>query len=260
MRNPKIKISLIIFSLITNLCWSQASDTITIAYLGTTGYEIDYSTIEKIQLPETSDYQGSYHFGESEGESTLDIIVSNGIFFAREQYAEWEKEQWVPKNDREYAKYVNGKLIFGKVSSNGKITFEKTAHELCLYKCIKRTPSLDKGEKVLVSHFFNNINGKVHHYIQGNYQNELTIPKGKYPETSFIKLTDSDITSYSKYDLKIMRNEIFARNGYIFKKGGIMDHYFSQKKWYNSIKKTNKVILDDIERHNVSLILKFEKQ
>ncbi|WP_109851002.1 YARHG domain-containing protein [Aquimarina sp. AU58] len=236
----------LLFAVLSNLIHAQINDTIT--YVGVTNYEIENSSIEKIKKPKIINYQGSYHFGESEGESQLEIIYSNGKLFARTEYSDWEQNTWVLKINREPIKYSNGEIKIGETSYK-------------LYKCIKTTYlTLNEGQKGLVSYFFENLNGKNYHYIQFNEDNKIKLPKGQHPETSFVKLTDNDLLNYSKYDLKIMRNEIFARNGYIFKQRGEMDNFFSKKEWYNYIEKTDKPILNDIEKHNVSLILKLEQK
>lgn len=237
----------LLFGVLFDSIYAQVNDPITITYVGVTDYEIKNSSIEKIKNPKVIDYQGSYHFGESEGESQLEIICSNGKLFARTQYNDWEENTWISKIDRDPIKYSNGKIEIGKTS-------------YCLYKCKTTYLTLNEGQKGLVSHFFENLNGENYHYIQFNEDNKTKLPKGQYPETSFVKLTGNDLLNYSKYDLKIMRNEIFARNGYAFKQGGEMNAFFSKKGWYNSIEKTDKPILNDIEKHNVSLILKLEQK
>lgn len=81
---------------------------------------------------------------------------------------------------------------------------------------------------------------------------------GKYPEGSTKILTSSDLQEMSKYELKIMRNEIFARYGYIFKTDDMRD-YFMQQNWYQP--KYNDVtdLLTSIEKANINLIKSFEK-
>lgn len=244
----KIKYFLVLlFIASSNLIYAQVKDSITITYVGVTNYEIENSSIEEINNPKISDYQGSYHFGESEGESQLKIIYSNGKLFARTEYYDWEENTWVLKMNRSPIKYIKG-----------EIELRETSYEL--YKCIKTThQTLNEGQKGLVSDFFENLNGKDYHYFQFNENSTIKVPKGQYPETSFIKLTNSDMWNYSKYDLKIIRNEIFARNGYVFKSGGKMYNYFSKKEWYKTIVKKNTIDFSDIEKHNIKLILKLEK-
>lgn len=229
-------------------CFGQQTDTIFIAYVSSRSEEIKFSSIKKFENPKPYDYQGSYHFGESESESQLEIIYSNDKFFARSEFMNWGNHSL--EYEREYIEYANGKIYLGK-----------TSYEL--FTCVKTVfMTLEKGTKGLVSYYDENMEDKIiHRYVQFNKDNgAIKNLVGKYPEASFIKLNIPDLILYSKHDLKIMRNEIFARNGYVFKEGGEMDTYFLQKKWYASMPKTNNVNLNDIEKHNVDLIFKLEKE
>ncbi|MCL2101240.1 MAG: YARHG domain-containing protein [Fibromonadales bacterium] len=70
-------------------------------------------------------------------------------------------------------------------------------------------------------------------------------------------LTAVDLQNLSKKDLRIMRNEIFARHGYIFQTND-MKTYFKSQDWY--IPKYNDVnsMLTDIEIKNIELIKRYE--
>ncbi|MCG8182709.1 YARHG domain-containing protein [Tenacibaculum piscium] len=83
---------------------------------------------------------------------------------------------------------------------------------------------------------------------------------GLYPIASERTLTHYDMKSLTKKDLKIMRNEIFARHGYIFKPAGEMDNYFRNINWY--VGKNNNVdyLLTNIERKNIKFIQTYEKK
>ena len=58
--------------------------------------------------------------------------------------------------------------------------------------------------------------------------------KGLYGFASERLLTESDVAGMTSYELKIMRNEIFARHGYIFKTKPMRD-YFSAQPWYKGL-------------------------
>jgi hypothetical protein len=79
----------------------------------------------------------------------------------------------------------------------------------------------------------------------------------KYPFTSTRKVTEQDLDNCSLEDLKIMRNEIYARHGYIFDSQDLRD-YFSRQSWYRPVSK--KVNLTAIEKYNVLFIQDFEKR
>ena len=95
--------------------------------------------------------------------------------------------------------------------------------------------------------------------IQLNTQNQnlnTAIP-GRFPQASERFLTNVDLQNLNKNDLKIMRNEIYARHGYIFQTNE-MKSYFKYQDWY--IPKHNNVnsMLTDIEMKNIELIKHYE--
>ncbi|HDR6315933.1 TPA: YARHG domain-containing protein [Bacillus thuringiensis] len=72
------------------------------------------------------------------------------------------------------------------------------------------------------------------------------------PDSDIRKLTSADLTYLSKEQLKIARNEIYARHGHIFQTKD-MQAYFSKQSWYRENPYfTGK--LTDIESYNVELI------
>ena len=74
-------------------------------------------------------------------------------------------------------------------------------------------------------------------------------------------LTRKDLASYTKEELALIRNEIFARYGYVFKTQEYKD-YFSNKPWYtqNPSFKGDESELNPIEKANVGLIKTMEKE
>lgn len=86
---------------------------------------------------------------------------------------------------------------------------------------------------------------------------ESAIP-GRYPEASLRYLTDADLRGKPAPELKIMRNEIFARHGYIFQTA-VMRTYFRRQPWYKPRYKDVSSMLTDIESANIELIKKYEK-
>jgi len=80
---------------------------------------------------------------------------------------------------------------------------------------------------------------------------------GMYPEGSNRILQNSDLETLALRELGIMRNEIFARHGYSFKK---MDYrqIFEKFDWYAPISTNVDAELTQIERTNVSKIKEYE--
>jgi hypothetical protein len=83
-----------------------------------------------------------------------------------------------------------------------------------------------------------------------------------YPETATRRLTRADLAGKSKRELRIMRNEIFARYGYRFGKSDLRTH-FERKSWYDPTTTDAAYLYNhrftQIERDNVTFIRKFEQ-
>lgn len=83
------------------------------------------------------------------------------------------------------------------------------------------------------------------------------------PNSDTVKLTRSDLAGLSLEQLRLARNEIFARYGTIF---GVEDlkNYFSSKSWYNPRitfdEFHDKVEMNAIEEANLALIVKVEEE
>ena len=81
--------------------------------------------------------------------------------------------------------------------------------------------------------------------------------QGDYPEASTEILQPNELRMTSKEVLLLMRNEIFARHGYIFKRDDLYNH-FIKKSWYNPRLKDVSHLLSPIEKANIKLIKQFE--
>jgi len=104
------------------------------------------------------------------------------------------------------------------------------------------------------SNYSNNVSNN--NNAPNTLNNNSSIP-GKYPQASKRLLTSTDLQGLSKEELRIMRNEIFARYGYIFKTSD-MKSYFSQQYWYHERYIDVSSQLTDIEHKNIALIKRYE--
>jgi hypothetical protein len=91
--------------------------------------------------------------------------------------------------------------------------------------------------------------------VAGN--NSSSLP-GLYPQASERLLTGNDMQGLSNWDIKIMRNEIFARHNFIFKTDG-MRAYFEKQPWYQGLYDDVNNQLSDIEKINITFIKTYEK-
>lgn len=80
---------------------------------------------------------------------------------------------------------------------------------------------------------------------------------GIYLYTSERLLTDDDVINMSQSDLRVMRNEIYARHGLIFQSAD-MKNYFSAQPWYTPQYDNVIDMLSSIEKNNIALIKRYE--
>lgn len=81
---------------------------------------------------------------------------------------------------------------------------------------------------------------------------------GSYPQASQRLLKPADLENEMKEDLEFMRNEIFARHGYCFKKKHLRQQ-FEMEDWYVPNTVDIKGFLTDIEKKNIEMIKRYEK-
>ena len=77
---------------------------------------------------------------------------------------------------------------------------------------------------------------------------------GLYPFVSERVLDYEELARYDLQQLKIMRNEIYARHGYIFRKGGEMEAYFKKQPWYQPLYTNVDQFLSSVETENIKKI------
>ena len=82
---------------------------------------------------------------------------------------------------------------------------------------------------------------------------------GQYPYTSMKLVLPSELDYFSKAQLRVMRNEIYARHGYVFSSADLKAH-FSKMSWYKPLNDNSKVHLSQLEQLNVDLIKAWENK
>jgi N-acetylmuramoyl-L-alanine amidase len=82
------------------------------------------------------------------------------------------------------------------------------------------------------------------------------------PESRTRNLTDADLKGKSAWDLTLIRNEIYARHGYIFKRAELSNH-FKKRSWYKPVTGDQDRVwrlMSDIERRNVEFIQEYQNR
>ena len=195
----------------------------------------------------TMEYQHVYHFGDSEMESDFILLLGIDTYYAQIKSGKWSDDGksliW------QYENLTNVRIDGNKFYS------DKTNGEFVIY---------DNGqEKVKGLKIFNPWSGVTENgeYEIGTKSYSVTdyFP-GKLTQASLRKLSADELIKMPKSDLKIMRNEIFARYGFIFKSGGEIAKYFKKQDWY--IEQHNNVdkFLTDLEMENIKLIQQIENE
>jgi len=212
------------------------------------GFEkIDNSKVTPWMPKLTLDFQYVYHFGDSEMES--DLILLFGI---ENDYAQIKSASWSEDGKSMICFFEN--LANVRIEEN-KFYSDKTNGEFVIY---------DNGqEKIKGLKIYKSWSGLTEN---GEYEiGTKSYPiddyfSGKYPQASKRLLSKDDLIKLSKSDLKIMRNEIFARYGYKFKSGGEMDNYFNNQDWYSKQHDNVNDFLTDLEKENLKLIRQIESE
>ena len=73
------------------------------------------------------------------------------------------------------------------------------------------------------------------------------------------KLSNSDLNNLNAHELYYLRNEFYARHGYIFVSERL-NKYFSAQPWYSGKSKNVDNKITDIEKYNIALIKNLEKE
>ncbi len=81
---------------------------------------------------------------------------------------------------------------------------------------------------------------------------------GQYPQSSTKDLKEADVENLRPADLRIMRNEIYARHGYGFKLADMREH-FEKQDWYMAVSQDITDNLTSREKKNETLIKRYEK-
>lgn len=103
------------------------------------------------------------------------------------------------------------------------------------------------------------LNNESDYFDYGPVLKKLTADNSK-PRFSF---TDKHLIARTKFeisnskDLRLMRNEIYARHGYTFSSADLQK-YFGAKPWYKPLGNNSAVKLSDIETFNVELLRNME--
>lgn len=123
---------------------------------------------------------------------------------------------------------------------------------------VKAEEPVDRREKILLQMEFYGVKKEEDLTEKKNKYYELT---GEHFEDAFLFPSDAEIIpdeillSSNREMAAVLRNEIFARHGYAFESGRLLN-YFNLKNWYR--KTEGKIELTELEKANINKILQYE--
>ena len=194
-----------------------------------------------------AEYQGVYHFGDSEDESDLLLIFSLDKIYGQIRSGSWSADgkSWIWKYENLKEIKIEGNKFTSKKSSGEFVSYDNGTERikgLKIYKPWSETPEAG-------------------HYEIGLRKSSLDkFLNGQFTQASTRILSKEDLIKTTKADLKLMRNEIFARYGLKFTAGGEMDQYFKKYDWYHAQYDNVDQFLTDIEKENINLIKELERK
>lgn len=176
------------------------------------------------------DYEGVYHFGESEAESDFALVISKGIVTAQIRSGEWvaKPERW----RKIYRTLTNVRIIGNKFYS------KETEGEFILF-----TSDEEKTYGLRVGKPWSGSVAKGRAEVGVRIGPLSDYYGGTFPQASSQVLKPADLVRYDKEQLALMRNEIFARYGYAFSRNEKMRRYFTKKEWYQVEKVSPNLVL-----------------
>lgn len=213
-------------------------------YLG--GSKVNSDEIEPWVAGSKEDYAGTYKFGFSEGECEFRILGFDSLFVAQSVCYTWNRSK---------GGFIDTFFTFSDVRIEGNKFYSKETNGEFIK--VNRQDKTERGlliNKPWTYQFHEG--GEVGLYIS-NLDNSL---HGDYPEASYRILTKAELKGLDYKQLRLMRNEIFARYGLIFKKGRTMDNHFRNKDWYSANYRDVSGWLTEIERINIKLLRKLQDE
>jgi YARHG domain len=169
------------------------------------------------------------------GRYSVQGIKDSIIFLSEEEKVIWKGQSRSYKFETQYD------FPLDVITINGNsYLYKRKRKSLLLYEAKEKDDDFEPG-KLLYSLL----------------RNEGTVSSGDYLFASTLPLTNDILDFYSDDELKLIRNEIFARHGFIFTNPEMKKH-FEKMPWYKPITETIPTDFSEIERLNIAAIKKTE--
>jgi hypothetical protein len=209
---------------------------------------LEIKSIHKWSADNAAAYNGIYHFGESEAE--LDMLV---IGYDSGLVVQLFRNDW-GKVDGEKGEFWRKKAeVFRKLNLTGNKFV--SGYEFGYFVTYGKEKGLLWGgnpDRIITDTM------EYGARESGDLTQFWFFQEGDYPELSLKIQGDDYFNNRTKEQLQVMRNEIYARYGQRFVKGGAMYAWFSKKKWYRPFRDNVQECLTAIELRNIAAIKKYE--
>ncbi|MBL3658528.1 YARHG domain-containing protein [Fulvivirga sediminis] len=213
--------------------------------------QIGFKDIDESQLsPWTPhidlEYQGTYHFGDSELESSLVIVITT-----EGSYAQIRSKTWSLTTNDWYYEFRNLDSVqiidnrFFSSQTNGAFMIYSQNNQMI------RTLKIDSPWSEVIE--------PGHYELGYRYGSLKRYYSGDYIEGSTQILTTRELEKLSFNELTLLKNEIYARYGLVFHDRSLRKH-FRQKGWYKEKYKSVDKFLTQLEKNNIINIEIVESQ
>lgn len=91
------------------------------------------------------------------------------------------------------------------------------------------------------------------------HERHVATTKGWFPQGSERLLSENDVKYLTNWGMAVMKNEIYARHGMIFKPGMLKDH-FEKQSWYHPSATNVQSKLTRVERANLNYLEGYKEQ
>ena len=198
-------------------------------------------------------YDGSFKYGEKEGfwREIENGVESKGKYKGGKRFGPWEETSPLSQ--------VKGSYVNGKRDGFWEESYDGETYKGNYKNDEKEGVWEENGEKIRYK------NGKVVSESNNKEQPKETFTNSSHPvigealfeNLSKHRLSGSDLSSYTKSELRILRNSIFAKHGYIFKSEDLK-MYFSQFEWYKPEFNNVNHKLNSVEKENIKILKQAE--
>ena len=238
--------------LFTLTCQRTVSQTPKFVYVGQEGEQINEKQVKLWPAASLDEYVGVYNFGESEGEWIMLVLKVDSHLIFQAYSGFWgktdrDKDAWVRKAENlKSAPVQKGRFAAGKLKG-----FFATYTDDKVYKGMVLTGEVGNAVASADTAEFG-------YKSKGPFKDHFYY--GEYPQLTYQLMEDAWFKSKTKDELQLMRNEIFARYGMRFNKGGKMYVHFIKEDWYQPRLDNVTALLNEIEKRNLEKIRQYEKE